>query len=327
LGLSPRPGSREHAILRGDLNPYLVTKASFLGHQIPVQEFRIETTRQPESSLSYSLRNLALATYAKLGGTPWLLKSAPTTTHELVLGLGSAWASAGRLGDRQRLVGITSLFSGDGSYWLHTLSRAAPIDEYEQAVTESVTRAIEQVRHARNWSKGDQVRLVFHAFKPFRNKEADAVLSIASSLPDFDVQTAFVHVVGDSPYLLFDAANGGRNGRGRLVPARGPIVEVGDKQALVLATGANEMKRSGMGMPRPLLLDLHQKSSFTDLGYLADQVFQFASHSWRGFLPAEMPVTIGYSRQIAHLLSRLRDVTCWSPDSLYGRIGFTRWFL
>lgn len=314
-------------MLRGDDNPYLVTKASFLGHQVPVQEFRIETTRQPSASLAYSLRNMALGVYAKLGGTPWLLKSSPMTTHELVVGLGSAWAAAGRLGDRQRLVGITSLFSGDGNYFVHTLSRAAPVEEYQDAVTEAVVKAINQIRASRNWMKGDQVRLVFHAFKPFRNREADAVLSIASSLPDFDVKIAFVHVISDSPYLIFDARNEGKGGRGRLVPRRGPLVKVSERQALVQATGANELKGPRVGMPRPLLLELHGRSTFTDLGYLADQVFQFASHSWRGFLPAEMPVTVGYSQQIARLLGRLRDVSSWSPDSLYGTIGNTRWFL
>lgn len=314
-------------VLRGDQNPYLVTKASFLGHQVPVQAFRIETLRQSPESLSFSLRNMALGVYAKLGGTPWLLRSSPMTTHELVIGLGSAWAGAGRLGDRQRLVGITSLFSGEGNYFLHTLSRAAPVDEYQEAVTEAVTKAINHIRQARNWMKGDQVRLVFHAFKPFKNKEADAVLSIADSLPDFDVKTAFVHVIADSPYLLFDTGNQGRNGRGRLVPFRGPIVKVSDRQALVQATGASELKRPGAGMPRPLLLELHGKSTYTDLASVADQVFQFASHSWRGFLPAEMPVTVGYSQQIARLLGRLRDVSGWSPDSLYGKIGLTRWFL
>lgn len=314
-------------MLRGDLNAYLVTKASFLGHQVPVQAFRIETTGQSDASMPYSLRNMALGVYGKLGGTPWLIRSAPTTTHELVIGLGSAWAASGRLGDRQRLVGITSLFSGDGNYWLHTLSRAVPMEEYRSAVAESVVKAIEHVRHARNWSKGDQVRLVFHAFKPFRNNEADAVMSIAESLPDFDIQTAFVHVIADSPYTLFDVRNQGRDGRGQHVPLRGPIVEVGDRKALVLATGASELKRVGAGMPKPLLLDLHPKSTFTDMHYLADQVFHFASHSWRGFLPAEMPVTVGYSQQIASLLAKLRDVSCWSPDSLFGKIGFTRWFL
>jgi hypothetical protein len=313
--------------LRGDANPYLVTKASFLNHQVPTQGFRIETSRQAPTNLGYSLRNMALATYAKLGGTPWLLRSEPTTAHELVVGLGSAWAGAGRLGDRQRLVGITTLFAGNGSYWLQTLSRAAPVDEYREAVLESINRAIDRIRHEQNWSKGDQVRLVFHAFKPFRNREAEAVHTLAAALSDFDVKVAFVHVVGDAPYVLFDEANnGGKGGRGRHVPMRGPIVEIGDRHALVQVTGATEMKR-GYGMPRPLLIELHQLSTFTDLKYLADQVFRFASHSWRGFLPSPMPVTVGYSQQIARLLGRLRDVTIWSPDSLYGKIGFTRWFL
>lgn len=312
--------------LLGDANPYLVTKATFLNQQIPTQEFRLETMRQPDAQLPWSLGNMALATYAKLGGTPWLLKSDPLTTHELVIGLGSAWTAARRLGERQRLVGITTLFAGDGSYWLNTLSRAVPFEEYGEAVLESVTRALNRIRHDRGWQPGDQVRLVFHAFKPFRNVEADAVLTLADKLKtDFDVSTAFVHVVADSPYLLFEPTN--RTGKARFVPSRGPLIELGDRRALVLATGAAEMKRPGVGMPRPLLLELHPRSSFTDLRYLSEQAFRFTSHSWQGFLPTAMPVTVGYSQLIAKLLARLRDVSFWSPDVLYGRIGFSRWFL
>src|SRR5437016_1713388 len=41
--------------LRGAPNPYLVTKAEFMSHQIPVQEFEIETTDIPDSRLQYVL--------------------------------------------------------------------------------------------------------------------------------------------------------------------------------------------------------------------------------------------------------------------------------
>ena len=47
-----------------------LTKAEFLGHQIPVQEFEFETTEIPDNRLQYVLNNMGLATYAKLGGTP-----------------------------------------------------------------------------------------------------------------------------------------------------------------------------------------------------------------------------------------------------------------
>ena len=77
-------------------NPYFASKVSFHTHQIPVQEFEIETTRRPDKELIYVLNNMGLATYAKLNGIPWLLKANPTIAHELVIGLGSANVGEGR---------------------------------------------------------------------------------------------------------------------------------------------------------------------------------------------------------------------------------------
>jgi hypothetical protein len=85
--------------LAPECNPYFVTKASFQSLQLPVQEFKIETARKWGTSLSCCLNNMALATYAKLGGIPWLLKAGSPDTHELVIGLGvprwgkGVWAS------------------------------------------------------------------------------------------------------------------------------------------------------------------------------------------------------------------------------------------
>src|SRR5208337_5663370 len=52
--------------LTAQCNPYFVCKVSFHTHQIPVQEFEIETTRRPDKELIYVLNNMGLATYAKL---------------------------------------------------------------------------------------------------------------------------------------------------------------------------------------------------------------------------------------------------------------------
>ena len=112
-----------------DQNPYFIAKQSFLAHQIPVQEFELETAQKPDKDLQFSLNNMALATYAKLNGIPWLLKANPTIAHELVIGLGSASIAEGRLGDRERYVGITTVFSGDGNYHLTNVSRAVTMDD------------------------------------------------------------------------------------------------------------------------------------------------------------------------------------------------------
>ncbi len=38
---------------------------------VPVQEARLSTISQTPNSLQFTLQNLAIALYAKMGGTPW----------------------------------------------------------------------------------------------------------------------------------------------------------------------------------------------------------------------------------------------------------------
>lgn len=316
----------------GDDNPYLVTKAFFLTHQIPVQQFRIETARTPAVSLAYSLSNMGLATYAKIGGVPWLLRGDPTTTHEIVLGSASAIFREDRLGKAERMVGITSIFNGDGTYYLHTISKAVPMREYSDALLDSLRSAVAKIRLDRNWCKGDRVRIIFHAFKPMKNAEVYALMRIADELAEFNLEFAFLHVAGDSNFHLFDLGEAGTKFgkdqvRGRMVPARGWMVSLSEHDMLVSTTGGKELKKPTDGAPSPVLLHLHHQSTFRDLRYLGQQVFDFASHSWRGFQPVFMPVTIGYSQLIASLLLKLSATSRWNVDSLCGSIGTTRWFL
>lgn len=320
--------------LRGDDNPYLVTKAFFLTQQIPIQQFRFETAQTPDpNQLAYTLSNMGLATYAKLGGIPWVLRADPTTTHELVVGISSSWLRTSRLSQGERLVGFTTVFSGDGSYFLHTVSKAVSFNNYSDEMLSSLRASLDRVRKDRNWQKGERVRLIFHAFKPLRETEANAVKRLAEELSDFQLEFAFLHVASDTNLQLFNRnAQGipiGRSGKvkGIYVPERGLMVALSDRDMLVGTTGAKELKRATDGAPVPLRLHLHPASTFRDLRYLGQQVMLFASHSWRGFQPASMPVTVSYSQLIARNMGRLGTTTRWNPDVLYGHIGTTRWFL
>lgn len=320
--------------LRGDDNPYLVTKAFFLTQQIPIQQFRFETAQTlDQNQLAYTLSNMGLATYAKLGGIPWLLRADPTTTHEIVVGISSSRVRESRLSQGERLVGFTTVFSGDGSYFLHTVSKAVSFDSYSDEMLASLRASLDRVRKERNWQKGERVRLIFHAFKPLRETEATAVKRLADELADFQLEFAFVHVASDTDLQLFDrnlqGVPIGRSGKvkGVYVPERGLMVALSDTDMLVGATGAKELKRVTDGAPVPLRLHLHPASTFRDLRYLGQQVMLFASHSWRGFQPAPMPVTVSYSQLIARHMGKLGKTTRWNPDVLYGQIGTTRWFL
>lgn len=315
-------------------NPYFIVKESFLTHQIPVQEFEIETAQKPDKDLQYSLNNMALASYAKLNGIPWLLKANPTIAHELVVGLGSANVSESRLADHERYVGITSVFSGDGNYHLTNLSRAVSMDDYQGAFLDGLRKAVTKVQQDMNWRAKDQVRLVFHAsFKRFSKAEITAVKELMSELGDFAVEYSFLQLSEQHPYLIFDKDQKGafdyetKRNKGVYAPRRAGALQLSNRDMLLCLTGPGEVKRPEDGVPSPLLLSLHPDSTFTDLTYLTRQVFAFACHSWRTLLPGSVPVTVQYSDLIARTLGHLSLLDKWDPDVMLGRIGKTRWFL
>src|ERR1035437_2563716 len=318
--------------LRGDANPYLIAKSTFLSQQIPTQEFLTQTIRRNGAGLDFILSNIALASYAKLGGTPWHLKVNNPMAHELVVGLGSASISDSRLGTRQRMVGITTLFTSEGRYLIGNMSNAVPFEEYGKAVVEMLTSAIERARVDMNWQKGDEVRLVFHSFKPLKDTEADAVKAVAASLQDYHVDFAFLHIAQEHDTVLFDSDSTGMKSytgvlKGEFAPKRGTYLTLNKSNTILSLTGGREIKKPTDGLPYPVLLHLHRCSTFTDMKYLTEQVYTFAGHSWRSFDMARMPVTIAYSQLIARLLGRLGALPHFSVDSIHGRFNRLRWFL
>lgn len=319
--------------LSGNANPYLVAKSVFLSNGIPVQNFVIDKINFRPYDLAYLLADLALGIYAKLGGTPWLLRADRPIAHELVLGLGSAMIGAGKLSVRERVVGITSVFSGDGNYILSNLSAAVPFDEYKNAVLESLRLCVQRAKETMRWQTGDAVRIIFHAFKPMKNAEAEAVKDLLKELNEFEVKFAFVHVQDHHSLMLFDELQPGRKDKtsgfikGEYAPRRGTFFHVSPYETLIALTGLDELRNSSHGTPKPILLSLHKESTFSDMTYLAHQAYMFASHSWRSFSPAPLPVTILYSDLVANLLGKLAHVDKWNPDVLIGKLGRTRWFL
>jgi len=320
--------------LRGEENPYLVSKAAFLSQQIPVQVFETGTMNYKGHNLEFALSDMALASYAKIGGVPWVLQVTKPYAHELVVGIGSATIVDSRLGRKQRVVGITTMFTNEGHYLLGNLSRAVPFEEYETAVSEMLVSSVKDAQTKLNWQKNDEIRLVFHSFKPLRDEEtANAALAVASHLKDFAVEIAFVHVAHEQPLFLFDKTQEGimdwetKKKKGVYAATRGQYLLLNRRESLLALTGPKEVKRPTDGLPSPVILKLHRQSKFTDLHYLTRQVYAFSCHSWRGFAGAPMPVTVLYSQLIARLLGRLETLLKWNPDALVGKMNRLRWFL
>ena len=320
-------------------NPYFVAKSRFMRAGVPVQAVRLETIEETRG-WAYSLNNLALATYAKIGGVPWVISTRGVATHELVIGIGCTEVGGSRLGDRTRYVGITTLFQGDGRYLVWETTREATLESYPEALLESLRKSIRFVQTQNKWEAGDNVRLVFHVYKPLKRVEIETVKQLVKEMLDdrYPVEFAFLDVSHYHPFQIFDPTQNGvkywsyetrRNAlKGVYAPARGTAALLGPRSALLQLVGAREVKTCEQGMPRPLLLELHSDSDFSDLTYLVRQAFHFSFMSWRSFFPSHEPVTILYSRWIANMLGNLRAVPDWDGAALnYMRDRRAMWFL
>ena len=327
-----------HRLRSAAENPYYVAKSCFMHSGVPVQAVRLETIDQARGR-AYSLNNLALAAYAKVGGVPWVISTRGVATHELVIGIGSTEVGASRLGDRTRYVGITTLFQGDGRYLVWETTRQAKFEDYPQALLESLQKSIRFVRTQNKWEPGDNVRLVFHSYKPLKRVEIETVKTLVKGmLGDYLVEFSFLDVSRYHPYQVFDPRQTGvkywspemgrRATKGVYAPTRGTAVLLGPRTALLQLVGPREVKTSEQGMPRPLLLELHQDSDFSDLTYLVRQAFHFSFMSWRSFFPSHEPVTVLYSRWIAGMLGNLTAVPDWDRAGLtHMRDRRAMWFL
>ena len=190
--------------LSGPLNPYYGTKAMLLKNHVAVQNFRLETMRQNPKSLVFTMNQMSLASYAKLGGPPWLLGAEQRVAHELVIGVGSHVASDSRIGGGTRHVGITTVFSSDGGYHLSERTNVVPFADYSAALAETLRSTVIRVRDEDNWKSTDRVRLIFHMFKPAKDVEADAIKAAVEALALDNVRYAFLHIAPAHPFVIFD---------------------------------------------------------------------------------------------------------------------------
>jgi hypothetical protein len=308
-------------------NPYYWGKSLFFLHHVPVQDFTIELLDQNDYSLGFSLNNMALACYAKMGGVPWLLKSSPTLSHELVVGIGSANVEREEGEGTQRIMGITTVFSGDGSYIVSNTSKAVPPHEYQNALTTVLGETIEKIQKRMNWQRGDTIRLVFHAsVKKFNKEEIDAVRTVIHRYRDYKIEYAFLKISEDHGLHMFDSATAGEK-KGQFAPPRGKALKLSKYEMLLYLIGNRELRQDTDGHPRGIIIEIHRDSTFKDLKYLTMQLYSFAAHSWRSYFPNPMPVTISYSDLIAKKLGWLNRIPGWNDTAMIGKIGQSQWFL
>jgi hypothetical protein len=323
----------QHAVLPDTNSPYLTAKATLMLAGIPTQEIRVSKLSLAPYDLQYILQNFTVALYAKMNGTPWTVNQDTTISDELIIGIGTSEVSSNRFDKRTRYIGVTTVFRGDGNYLLGHVSKECTYDEYPKVLQETTENILTDIKQRNGWNPGDNVRLIFHTYKPLKNVEVAEITKRAAIAVGREqtIEFAFLTVTVEHPFLLLDPNQPGtstRSGRkGELVPERGTIMQLGRYTRLLCTNGPQLMKHDRAALPAPLLVHIHKGSTFNDLTYLSEQILKFTGLSWRSTLPAKRPVSIYYSELIAGLLGRLRSVPDWTPAVLNAKLRASRWFL
>lgn len=317
--------------LRGNeiaANPYYQAKALLMGAGIPVQALQAHNARLKGPALANVLGNLALQVYAKLGGTPWTVQTGRDVDHEIVVGIGHYLERSSEFagGTTRRVVGLTTFFSSDGTFLMSNVCRAVDYDQYFAELLNSLKSCIGELAQNDGWKDGSTVRVVFHIFKPVRQTEAEVVAALMSEFPQFEIRYAFVNVIVDNPWILFDNKSDPA-ARQNYVPERMANFVLDDHACLVQLRGRSEIKAVTHSFSRAVLIRIHPQSTFRDLHYISQQVADFSHLFWRSFFPSYIPVTIRYSNLIAEMLDKLARVPQWNPLTINTSLRRRKWFL
>lgn len=315
-------------------NPYYQVKGFLLSQGIPVQALQARNTRN-KRSLQYILAPLALQIYSKMGGVPWVLPSSNDVDWEIVVGVSHTYIRDNQYSGNQnsRIVGLTTFFSSDGNLLFSDNSKATDYDNFFEELLLSLKRSVNRLSQEMAWKEGQTVRFIFHVFKPMKNTELRVVQELVNEFEDFEIKFAFVQVIKNHPFLLFDKkSKGARKNKGsrvnrKFVPLRGTNLILNESECLLTTLGADELNIPGQAPSSPVLIRLHQESTFKDMHHIVQQVFKFSHHSWRSINPTHMPVTLYYANMIARLLGKLRDVPEYTPESLLNVMRRKKWFL
>lgn len=316
-------------------NPYFQTKAlALVLDGVPTQAVFIENLRTRDYALQYVLNTMALACYAKMGGTSHVLdvRDPDDEATELVFGVGRAMVGEERHGGtREETIGFATVFRANGQYLFNDCTPYCERDRYEAALERTIIAAVDKVAGFQGLNDGAKLRLIFHVPRRPGRHEERAVLNAVGKLPRFKVDFALVHVNDDHHLQAFDTAN--TTGKGRrgdraeaaLLPKRGLSVALGPDERLVTFVGTDQYR--GFGSPGPVLVRLDARSTIKDVDDLAQQLYLLSFMNVGSLNPGFAPATVAYAEKLAQLTGHLRGHEKWSVDLIHQKLRRRLWFV
>jgi len=278
-----------------DRTPYYSSKAALLASGIISQDVTVELIRN-ETQFQWSVANIALALFVKLGGIPWVV-SRRLSSPQVVLGIGQAHTYDAVKRHTSRRYAFTTCIRAEGPFEFNVISKPAENKaEYLAALRQTVASALDRVKQL----KRPVEQIALHLPKRFGYEERLAIESALSSNSESSAtHVEVLQVTHEEDFFLLDSAS--KTG----LPARGTMVFLDRRSCMLYTEGREELQPWQNRAPTAIRARYFGNSNEQVLYDLLAQTFDLSQVNYRGFNATSSPVSIVYSSLVAKLLAHL----------------------
>jgi hypothetical protein len=271
---------------------YIKVKELLLNEGIVTQAIDFEKMQKDitnPKNFQYTLNNISLALFAKLGGKPWKLSG--TGEQELVIGVG-----AYTFQDEQRRY-IASAFSFQNNGFFRGFEYFSENSSKELAG--SICNKIREFS-----SLVDPSKVVIHFYKDMSKREIKPIREGMNRLGlKVPLYILNINKTESQDLMAFD------NGWENLMPKSGTYIRIGEGRFLLFNNVRynNDIKSSkAEGYPFPIKISISSpdKGAFEEVDIyknLLTQVYQFSRLYWKSLRQQNVPITIKYPEMLAQI--------------------------
>jgi hypothetical protein len=288
--LHPRTPTRE-----GD-TPYYRTKAALLSKGILSQSVTLDLL-QDSSLFNWSVANIALAAFVKLGGVPWLV-DADHADRDLIIGVGRADVFDPQSRSTTQHIGYTACFSSRGEFKFMTLAEVAKTDrERLESLRNLINTSIGRLEQAGDFPTS----ITLHLPKELNREETKVISNtIENRITKTVYQLSAVKVTDEESYFAVDGSSDDG------IPSRGVVIQTTDTDFMLYTEGREERQAWRKRLPTALRIGIQTKQvTQSQTMQLVRQVNDLSQVNWRAFNARSRPISILYSELIAKILSHV----------------------
>ena len=267
-----------------------------------------------KDQLKWSISNIGLQIFSKLGGAPWLVK--PVKTNRIIFGIGSVQERSN--GQIKKYSAYTICLDSSGDYkFIKPLFSSRDEVEYLTGF-KSELQAILLSELGANYQS-----LLLHLPYKISREEINAVKSVVSSIrEDNNIEVIVVRINTKHQFLGFSDHN-------TCVPHESTYVRLSSNEFLVWAEGLQYGKEVlHKRVSEPLYINFIEcKDSWDTKKECLQEILNLTGANWRGFNSKAQPISILYSRLIARFMKDFSHLDAAYDKSLLYVKSDAPWFL